>query len=104
MSKAKIDAAVKPRKGNGQPKGVRLGGRQKGSQNKVTREARTAIELAFQGLGGVSALIKWAKGNQDSFYATVYPKLLPVQHRIGGDPDNQTPVKIIERRIVNADN
>jgi len=63
-------------------------GRQKGSVNKTTKEAKEAIELAFQGLGGVDGLIKWAKNHRDSFYASIYPKLLPVQHKVGGDKDN----------------
>jgi hypothetical protein len=90
------------------PSGTNTGnagkGRQKGSVNKTTKEAKEAIELAFSGLGGVDALIAWAKGNQDAFYGSVWPKLLPVQHKHGGDQENPIALQMIERRIVNADN
>jgi hypothetical protein len=72
--------------------GKKTGGRVKGVPNKKTREAKEAIEQCFIDLGGVKALKEWAETNPDAFYATVWPKLLPVQHRLGGDPDNKTPV------------
>lgn len=86
------------------PKRAKTGGRKEGTPNKTTREAKEAIELAFVGMGGVAALTKWAKQNPDVFYASVWPKLLPVQHRVGGDPDNKEPIKTIERRIVDPAN
>jgi hypothetical protein len=67
-------------------------GRPKGVPNKKTREVKEAIELCFQGLGGVKALQEWAEKNPDTFYGSVWPKLLPVQHRVGGDPDNKAPI------------
>jgi hypothetical protein len=72
--------------------GKKTGGRTKGVPNKKTREVKEAIEQCFVELGGVKALKEWAEANPDAFYATVWPKLLPVQHRLGGDPDNKTPV------------
>lgn len=79
-------------------------GRKPGALNKTTKEAKEAIELAFHGLGGVNALIDWAKDNQGAFYTSIYPKLLPVQHKVGGDKDNPILLQMIERRIVNTDN
>jgi hypothetical protein len=67
-------------------------GRPKGVPNKKTREVKEAIELCFQGLGGVKALQAWAETNPDLFYGSVWPKLLPIQHRVGGDPDNKAPI------------
>ena len=61
--------------GKGQPK---TGGRQKGTPNKSTAVAKQALELAFDGIGGVPALIKWAKENQTEFYK-LFAKLLPLQ-------------------------
>lgn len=67
-------------------------GRPKGLQNKTTVAAKTAIQAAFDGLGGVPALIKWAKEPKNSglFYSSIYPRILP--HEITGDGGG--PVKI----------
>lgn len=72
-----------PPRGRGRPKGV---------PNKQTREVKAAIEMCFEQMGGVKALKAWAETNPDLFYGSVWPKLLPIQHRIGGDPDNKEPV------------
>jgi len=55
-------------------------GRPKGSPNKVTNLAKQAIQMAFDKLGGVDALVAWVKAdkaNAFAFYTKVYPKLLP---------------------------
>ena len=59
----------------------------KGIPNKVTVEAKAALELAFHGAGGVDALTTWAKANPDGFYP-VWSKLLPKNMDItsGGKP------------------
>ena len=57
-------------------------GRPKGSQNKVTKAAKDAIAEAAEKLGGVNRLVTWAKEdakNEHAFWATIYPKLLPLQ-------------------------
>ena len=63
------------KKGEKRPEGA---GRKKGSANKTTVKVREAMELAFEGIGGVPALIKWAQDNQTDFYK-LFAKLLPVQ-------------------------
>jgi hypothetical protein len=71
-------------------------GRPKGIPNKTTQAAKDAIALAAQGLGGVDRLIEWAKEdplNERAFWATIYPKLIPVT--LSGDPDN--PLKTVAR-------
>ena len=55
-----------------------FGGRPKGSPNKTTAKVKEAMELAFEGIGGVPALIEWAEDNQTEFYK-LFVKLLPVQ-------------------------
>lgn len=53
----------------------------KGIPNKITVEAKNAIALAFEGIGGVEGLIKWAKKtatNRAIFYSQIYTKLIPV--------------------------
>ena len=59
-------------------KGKRFGGRQKGTPNKTTAKVKEAMELAFEGIGGVPALVEWAEDNQTEFYK-LFVKLLPVQ-------------------------
>lgn len=59
-------------------------GRKKGVQNKITTEAKKAFAEAFEELGGVDALVRWARKNPETFYK-LYSKLIPVT--IGGtDP------------------
>lgn len=70
----------------GQPK---LGGRQKGTPNKVSKEAKAVIAEAAEKLGGVDRMVKWAKedaANERAFWATIYPKLVAIT--VGGDPNS----------------
>lgn len=57
-------------------------GRPKGSKNKTTAAAKAVIEQAAAELGGADRLVNWAKedpANERAFWATIYPKLLPLQ-------------------------
>lgn len=57
-------------------------GRPKGSPNRTTASAKEAIAQAAEGLGGTNRLIAWAQedpANERAFWATIYPKLLPLQ-------------------------
>ena len=57
-------------------------GRPKGALNRHTTSAKEAIALAAEGLGGTNRLIAWAQedpANERAFWATIYPKLLPLQ-------------------------
>lgn len=64
----------------GRRKGTpKTGGRQKGTPNKMTMIAREAIEEAFDRLGGVDNLVRWARENESAFYEKIWPKILPQQ-------------------------
>jgi len=67
----------------GRPKGQpKTGGREKGTPNKMTASVKEAIEFAAQELGGGERLAAWAKAspdNEKTFWASIYPKLLPLQ-------------------------
>ena len=66
----------------GQNTGNRGLGRPKGSQNKTTQTAKEAIATAADALGGADRLVEWAKEdpkNEHAFWASIYPKLLPMQ-------------------------
>lgn len=73
MTANKIEADNLTRRGRGRPKG---------SPNKVTKAAKDAIAEAAEALGGSKRLTAWAREapeNEKAFWATIYPKLLPVQ-------------------------
>ena len=54
-------------------------GRIKGVPNKLTKSAREAFQLAFDGVGGASKLTEWAKDNPTEFFK-LYARLIPVEH------------------------
>lgn len=58
-------------------------GRPKGSIGQSAIKAKEAFQLAFQGLGGVPALIKWGMRNKTEFYR-LYSRLIP-HELVGGD-------------------
>jgi hypothetical protein len=68
--------------GNPVKDGKRGPGRPKGVPNKTTATAKSIIENAADRLGGADRLVAWAKEapeNERAFWATIYPKLLPLQ-------------------------
>lgn len=76
----------------------RGGGRPKGSPNKVTASAKAVIEKAATELGGADRLLAWAQEapeNERAFWATIYPKLLPLQ--VNGDIKAALTVSIAAR-------
>jgi hypothetical protein len=77
-------------------------GRPKGSPNKLGKEAKEVIAQAAEGLGGATRLLEWAKSdpqNEKAFWASIYPKLLPLTLHGAGE-EGEHLVRSIERRIV----
>ena len=70
-------------------------GRPKGAQSKITISAKEAIQAAFEGLGGVQALMDWAKQpkNISIFYGNIWPKILP--HEVTGPGGNSLIIKLL---------
>jgi hypothetical protein len=73
-------------------------GRPKGSQNKATKDTKEALELAFQGAGGVAALTAWAKENPNGFYP-IWAKLLPKNLDMTSKGDKLSGVIILPAEI-----
>jgi hypothetical protein len=59
-------------------KGMKTGGRQKGTPNKVTADVRAAILAAFDKVGGIEYLAVQAHDNPAAFM-TLLGKVLPTQ-------------------------
>jgi len=72
------------RRGKPRPIGA---GRTKGIPNKKTTEVKDALQMAFDGLGGVTALMAWAREEPGMFYS-LWVKILPKEIKsqiTGGD-------------------
>lgn len=76
----KVDTSSKSKRGGRRPGS----GRKAGVPNKTTAAAKEAFRLAFEGMGGVPALIKWAEDNATDFYK-LYSKLIPIDVTSDGD-------------------
>ncbi len=75
-------------------------GRKKGVPNKRTTAVKEALELAFQGIGGVKALVEWAKENRGDFYGKLWIKLLPIA--VATAPPETTEQPIDDEHVLNA--
>jgi hypothetical protein len=65
--------------------GKKLGGRKKGTRNKLTSICREDLATCFESLGGVEGLIAWCRESSDNmkaFYTKMWIKLLPVQVKL----------------------
>lgn len=66
----------------GRPKGIpKTGGRVKGTQNKVTKTIREAIEASFETVGGADYLAQMAI-KEPASYMTLLGKVLPAHMNI----------------------
>ncbi len=74
-------------------------GRPKGSLNASSIAAKTAFQLAFQGLGGVEALTSWAKGNEGEFYK-LYARLIPTETHLTGSEGAPLGIVILPRKDI----
>ena len=67
----------------------KVGGRKKGTLNKLTTSVKDAIEQVAERIGGVDRMVEWVQEdpeNERVFWVSIYPKLLPVQ--LAGDKYN----------------
>ena len=69
-------------------------GRPKGARNKTTIAAKQALEMAFQGIGGVESLQEWAEENRTEFYK-LWGKLVPAQTNVTGSEGGPITVQVV---------
>jgi len=77
----------------GQPK---VGGRQKGTPNKLTADVKAMVLKALDRAGGVDYLWEQSQANPNAFL-TLVGKILPTQ--ISGDPDSPIISKVVHEII-----
>lgn len=73
-------------------KGVRIGGRQKGTPNKVSTTVKENVIAVFKELGGHKAMAQWARDNPTHFY-NLYAKLIPQD--VHKTVEHKVPTKIV---------
>ena len=76
-------------------KGIaKIGGRRKGTPNKLTGTFREAVLLAYDSIGGHEALSKWAAENPTEFYR-IAARLIPTEVKCS---DGEGLTIIVDRR------
>jgi hypothetical protein len=75
------------------PKGKKLGGRVKGTPNKVTGALKDMILQALADAGGTAYLVTQARDNPNAFLSLV-GRVLPLQLKDGG-ADPMVPATVI---------
>ena len=81
--------------------GNRGKGRVKGVPNKSTKAVKEALQEAFEGIGGVDALVEWAKTEQTEFYK-LWAKLLPTEVKAQVKNIGDTPIGKVQIEVINA--
>lgn len=80
-------------------KGIKTGGRKKGTPNKISRDIREAVLQSFATVGGAAYLAEQARANPTA-YLSLVGKVLPLQ--VTGEDGGAVQISMIERRIVRA--
>lgn len=73
-----------PNPANQMTTGKRVGGRQKGTPNKITTKLKDMIDGALDELGGITYL-KWAARQEPAAFLALLGKTLPRDLKLGGD-------------------
>lgn len=56
-------------------------GRTKGTPNRVTQAAKEVLSATFEGIGGVDAMVEWARKEPTAFYR-LWARLIPLESRV----------------------
>jgi hypothetical protein len=74
-------------------KGTPGPGRPKGMPNKSTKLVKEALQEAFEQLGGVPSLLRWATRNRDEFYK-LWARLIPSEVHLSGEDGGALVVRV----------
>ena len=58
--------------------GVKTGGRQQGTPNKITSAFKDAVRIVYEDIGGHEAFASWARENPTEFYR-IASRLIPTE-------------------------
>lgn len=72
---------------------ARIGGRQKGSLNKITAAFKDAVRTVYEDIGGHAAFATWAREHPTEFYR-IAARLIPTEVSMQGE---QALTIIVER-------
>lgn len=59
-------------------RGIKTGGRKKGTPNKISGTVKANVVAVFDRIGGVDGMVEWANENKTEFYR-LYGKLMPTE-------------------------
>lgn len=79
-------------------KGVKTGGRKKGTPNKFPRTVKESIFEVYERLGSVDGFHAWAVSNPDEFYKN-YFKLAPKEVEVSGPSGGAIPGEFVIKFI-----
>lgn len=78
-------------------KGLKTGGRQKGTPNKMTSRVKEALEKVYDEIGGDEAFAEWARTDRTEFYK-LFVRLLPKDVNANVNVNNELAERLREAR------
>jgi len=75
-------------------KGVKTGGRTKGTPNKLTATVRDNTLAVFDAIGGHKTMADWARENLTEFYR-LYGRMAPSDPDAPGGAQNPTTIRVL---------
>ena len=77
---------------------ARIGGRQRGTPNRITTAFKDAVRIVYDDIGGHHAFAAWARENPTEFYK-IAARLIPSEINVKAD---NTLTVIVDRGVGNA--
>lgn len=73
--------------------GIKTGGRQRGTPNKITTVFKDAVRTVYEDIGGHAAFAEWARANPSDFYR-IAAKLIPTEAPASQDAHREITITI----------